>query len=316
MTEVDDITMLAEGIYKKFFDTLGPYLDRVGIDRSVVSDPKAQVPLAKHAELMEVVARETGDDCLGLHIGMKVVPADLGVIGFAMNNSVTVRAALENFSRYLGAYTGGCFFELIEKRDETYYDFGYTLPELGILDRRQEAECTLALVLNIVRIISGERVNPVRVSFEHPAPKTVSEYNKVFDSPVEFGRPKNTIVFKTNFLDQPVKSADSRLFDVVEEHLQLVISEQVARDDSVAQVRKVIARQLSNGVPTIDWVASQMGLAKRTLQRRLNDEGMRFSQIVDEVRHSMAVRYVEKSDMALTEVAFLLGYSHLSAFSR
>jgi AraC-like DNA-binding protein len=57
-------------------------------------------------------------------------------------------------------------------------------------------------------------------------------------------------------------------------------------------------------------------MTKRTLQRRLTEKGVGFSEIVDEVRQNMAIQYVEKSDISLTEVSFLLGYSHLSAFCR
>jgi AraC-like DNA-binding protein len=316
MSEVDNPTMMAEGIYAKFSDLFEPYLEEVGIDRSALSDPNALIPLTKHARLMEVTAERSGDPYFGMHLGLRVQNADMGAIGYAIENSPTVGAALRNFARYLAAYTRGCFFELKVDGELAYYDFGYTLPELGLFDRRQEAECTLALVMTIVRSVSGDNWSPLEVWFEHPRTDGSSEYKRVFGATVEFGKPINRLIFKAAFLDKPVKAAQSRLFTVIEEHLQQVIDNLDHEHDFVNQVSYLVARELSNGVPTIDWVSNQLTMTKRTLQRRLTERGVGFSEIVDEVRQNMAIQYVEKSDISLTEVSFLLGYSHLSAFCR
>ncbi|MFT6957404.1 MAG: AraC-like DNA-binding protein [Halieaceae bacterium] len=316
MSEVDNPTLLAESVYIKFSSIFEPYFDRVGIPRTVLTEPDTLVPLAKHARLMQVTAEGLGDDCFGLHVGLQLEPTDMGPIGFALMNSPTVKASLEIFSRYLGAYTRGCYFQLKCDSSFAYYDFGYTLPELGLVDRRQEAECTLALLLNIVRRLSGQNWSPVKVYFEHPRPANISEHKRIFGAPVEFSYKVNRLVFNRSFLDQPVKTAQSRLLAVIEEHLQQVIDNQHHEYDLVNQVSNLVARELSNGMPTVDWVAEQLNMTKRTLQRRLTDNGVGFSEIVDDVRRNMAVQYVEKSDISLTEIAFLLGYSHLSAFCR
>ncbi len=181
------------------------------------------------------------------------------------------------------------------------------------MDRRQEAECTLALVMSIVRSVSGEKWSPQAVWFEHPRTEKSTEHKRVFGAPVEFGKPINRLVFNASFLEKPVKAAQPRLFAVIEEHLQHVIENQDHEDDLVNQVSNLVARELSNGVPTIDWVSEKLIMTKRTLQRRLTDRGIGFSEIVDDVRHNMALQYVEKSEISLTEISFLHGYSQISA---
>lgn len=316
MSEIDNPTMMAEGIYAKFSDLFEPYLEEVGIDKSALSDPNALIPLTNHARLMEVTAEKSGDPHFGMHMGLKVQTSDMGAIGYAMDNSPTVGAALRNFARYLAAYTRGCYFELKIDGERAYYDFAYTLPELGLMDRRQEAECTLSLVMTLVRSISGDNWSPQEVWFEHPRPEKTTEYKRVFGAPVEFGQSINRLTFNASFLDRPVRAAQPRLFAVIEEHLQHVIENQNHEYDLVNQVSNLVARELSNGVPTIDWVSEQLIMTKRTLQRRLTDKGIGFSEIVDDVRRNLAVQYVEKSEISLTEISFLLGYSHLSAFCR
>jgi len=316
MSEIDNPTLMAEGIYAKFSNMFEPYLEEVGIDKAALSDPDVLIPLTRHARLMEVTAEKSGDPYFGMHMGLKVQTTDMGAIGYVMDNSPTVGAALRNFARYLAAYTRGCFFELQTDGELAYYNFSYTLPELGVMDRRQEAECTLALVMTQVRSISGGSWSPVEVWFEHPRPETITEHKRVFGAPVEFGRSINRLIFNASFLEKPVRAAQPRLFAVIEEHLQHVIENQNHEYDLVNQVSNLVARELSNGVPTIDWVSEQLIMTKRTLQRRLAERGIGFSEIVDNVRRSMAVQYVEKSEIPLTEISFLLGYSHLSAFCR
>lgn len=316
MSESDIPTFLAEGFYSKFRSAFEPYLEKAGIEKSVLRDPDALVPLEKHVKLMNLVAEGTGDDCFGLHTGVEIQPSDFGALGFAVANSPTVKAALENLARYLSTYTRGCFFELKMNGAEAYLDFAYTLPELGVVDCRQEAECTLAHVMNFVRVISGEHWSPSKVFFEHPRPSDASEHERIFGAPVEFSCGIHRLVFDAAFLDRPVVTAQARLFTVVEEHLQHVINNQDHEHDLVNQVSNLIVRELSNGVPTLDWVGDKMGLTKRTLQRRLSENGVGFSDIVDSVRCKTAVQYVEKSRLSVTEIASLLAYSHVSAFCR
>jgi AraC-like DNA-binding protein len=316
MSEDKHPTFQAEGFYGRFRSVFEPCLAEADLDPSVLSDPDAPVPLAKHARLLNLVAERLEDDTFGLHLGLKFRPSDMGAVGFAVMNSATVREALENLARYLSAYTRGCSFELVNTKDMAYYDFSYSIPELGILERRQEAELTLSLVMNIVRIISGKNWTPVEVCFEHPRPDQITEHKRIFGAPIRFGQPVNRLVFKREFLDNPVVEASPRLYTVIAEHLEKVIGEQLHESDFVQQVSNIVARELSNGVPTIDWVAEQLALTRRTLQRRLEDKGVGFSEIVDQVRRNLALEYVQKSSMSLTEVAYLLGYSHLSAFCR
>jgi AraC-like DNA-binding protein len=62
-------------------------------------------------------------------------------------------------------------------------------------------------------------------------------------------------------------------------------------------------------------VARELGMSARTLSRRLAEEGTTFARIVEEYRASMAKGLLQESDLQVTEIAFVLGYSELSTFS-
>lgn len=306
----------AEGIYQKFSDVFEPLLEEVGIPSSVLTNPDIEVPLAKHCNLMELAAQRNGDDCFGLHLGSKVHAHDMGALGYAIINSPTILDVLQNFARYLHVFARGCDMALEVEGDTARFTFSYSIVEPGIIERRQEAECTLALVKHVVDTAADSQWCPSEVHFEHPKPENVSEHRRIFGAPVYFSKEINCFIFDKKILDQKVRRAESRLYTVLEEHLRQALANQAEEDDLVATVGNIIAKSLSNGIPGADEVASKLCMTKRTLQRRLSDRGVLYNQYADKIRRQMARQYVEKTKLPLTEVAFLLGYAHVSAFSR
>lgn len=89
-----------------------------------------------------------------------------------------------------------------------------------------------------------------------------------------------------------------------------------SRIDAASRVRRVVADTLSDGVPTLSAVASQMGLGPRTLQRRLSESGHSFQSIVDLARKELALRLLRETELCLAEIAFLAGFSEQSGFTR
>ena len=306
----------AEGLFIHFGDILGPLVEEVGISRQALTDPNVLVPLDKHCRLLELAARHYDDEFIGLKIGSQVEPRDMGPLGYTILNSPTVHAALKSFVRYLGVYARGCEMELVIDGDTAYFNYRYTITDPCALERRQEAECTLAMLKHVLEVITSKKFNLDAVSFEHPKPADTSKHERIFEAPLYFSQEVNSLKFKASLLDREIAHAEPRLFEVLEGHLAKVVDSQVEEDDLVTKVGNAIAKSLSNGVPSIDEVAAALFMTKRTLQRRLADEGVLYNEYADEIRRKLAVQYVKNTKMPLTEVAFLLGYSHVSAFSR
>jgi AraC-like DNA-binding protein len=306
----------AEGLYIRFSDILGPLVEEVGINPEVLTDPSVLVPLDKHCRLLELAARKQKDEFVGLKIGSRVHPRDLGPLGYTILNSPNVLAALQSFVRYLRVYARGCEFDLQVEGKSAYFKYSYTFTEPCALERRQEAECTLAMVKQVVEVITSKKLVLEAVSFEHPKPDDTSKHKQVFDAPLYFSQEVNSLKFDATILACEAAHAEHRLFEVLEKHLAEVINTQVDEDDLVAKVGNAIAQSLSSGVPSIDEVSAALFMTKRTLQRRLATEGVLYNEFADEIRRKLAIQYVKSTKMPLTEVAFLLGYSHISAFSR
>ena len=306
----------AEGLFSKFSHLLAPLLSSVGIPHLALTDPHVQVPLDKHIRLLEAAAKFHQDDSIGARIGRSVQAADLGPLGFAILYSPTVLVALQNFSRYLMVYARGCDMELTLRGNMCVFTYRYTFAEPTAIERRQEAECSLAMIKSVVEEATGETFHLNAVRFQHPQPESSRYLEQYFNAPVCFDQPDNQIEFDSSLLKRAVIHAEPRLYEVLERHLETVLEKQDREENLVAKVGDIIARSLSSGVPSIDEVAASLHMTKRTLQRRLSDEDVLYNQFADNIRRKLATQYVGETAMPLTEVAFLLGYSHVSAFSR
>jgi len=123
-------------------------------------------------------------------------------------------------------------------------------------------------------------------------------------------------VLRASDLDLPIVTADETLL-VYLDRLAEQARRELSRDDTTADgVRRVLWQEMAAGNPAIGTVAARLGLSGRSLQRRLSEEGTSFKEVLDSFRRGIARRLLSERDVAVYEVAYLLGYSDPSAFHR
>jgi len=111
-----------------------------------------------------------------------------------------------------------------------------------------------------------------------------------------------------------VPGADRYLLPIAERQLQDALEPKAGSDPWLRDVEILVASRVCDGHPAIRSVAAQLGLSVRTLQRRLEEHNILYRDLVARVRFQLARRYLEETSNDLEEIAFLLGYSELSAF--
>jgi AraC-like DNA-binding protein len=264
--------------------------------------------------LASAAAEVAGDECLGLHAGAAWDLGELGVLGYAVLNAPTVDTGLRNLQRYGRAHLQGGRITLCERAGEAHLDYHLETEDRELA--RQHVESAAMVGLRIVRRLAGDQGRPLRVEFGHRRPRDVSEHTRLFGCPVRFGHPEHLrMVFDRALLGLPVAGADRTLLPLVEKHLDGLIARQT-EPAIEQQVRRVLARILCDGSPGIRVVARHCSMSVRTLQRRLDEQGLVFRDLVQAIRRDLAERYLAEESASLTEIAFLLGYSDLSAFDR
>lgn len=301
-----------------FIDKQGGDPDRIlgvsGIDPELLQHPTLSLALPNYCQVLEEAARQSGCDNFGLYYGQQFKPQELGLLGYIGLCSATVEQALINFARAFPLHQRNSLIRLVDEGE--HYRFDYQVRHGAILARRQDAELTLGMALNLIRHVLGSHWAPHAVHFEHPRPEHWHEHCKVFDAPVYFDQPCNSLIIPKQGLGRAMPEYNSTLLLVMQDSLrQLSLAGREAPnivDDTRAQVRQ----QLLAGEPTLEDIAEQMGLAGWSLQRRLREHGLNFSGVVDKLRCELATHYLGQQQLTISDLAPLLGYSETSAFSR
>lgn len=277
----------------------------------LVADADARVSPAQFCVAWAEVARLSGDAHVALHIAERVPVGAFGVVEYVCRASATLGEALAQWVRYLHLLNDAVEVGVVEEEDHA----GVRVLSDSEAPAPLSHELCFALLCKHARALASAPVRFESVRFSHRPAGDAAVYRRWFDAPVLFGADTTELVLPRAALGAPLSSADETLAGILARHAD----ELDARDRSVppltAQVKRVLVSALSTNDAAMARVARKLGLAPRTLQRRLKDEGVSFQSVLTEVRHQMALRYLE-GDMALSEIAFLLGFSEPSAFFR
>lgn len=144
----------------------------------------------------------------------------------------------------------------------------------------------------------------------------MTPYSEFFDCPVQFGADQNAISVDWENALKPNKLSDPALSKYFDAHLEKELADQHSDTVLGQRIRIMVAQSLSEGVPTLSSIATQLGTSVRTLQRRLTEQNLSFQTLVDEARRQLAEKLLAETRYSLTEVAFLTGFAEQSTFTR
>jgi AraC-like DNA-binding protein len=289
-------------------------LRRLNLDGSAFTQAERFIACADFARLLEHAAQATADETFGLHFGARGNPKDIGPLAYAVLNAPTIAGAVEVAARYLHLHNQAIKLSMSTTAQLVY--LRYLHSNVGEDEPRQFNEYSMAMALNVLRMMAGSQWTPREAQFAHKAPHDLSEHLKVVGAPVAFGCATNALIIEREFFDRAVPAADPRLFEIMSRYLGDVLSHMPQDDGPLTPIRKAIAESLREGGPNLRRVAQKLALSPRTLQRQLNRYGVEFKNLADETRRQFAMDYLKNPGDSLTQIAFLLGYSEVSAFNR
>jgi AraC-like DNA-binding protein len=284
------------------------------LDRSVFTNPESFVPSSSFSKLLEETARQTGDHDFGLHFGERFNPKNIGPLTYVVINSPTILAGIENASRYLRVHNQAATTSLEVERDRVF--IRYRISDLDFDSSRQHNEYSMTVMLNTIRLLAGSDWTPLEAHFGHHAPNEVGEHTRIFGAPVLFDCPTNALVVEREFIERQIPAADNRLYRILQRHLENVLADMPKEDKMLAAARKALAETIREGNLNLKNVAKKVGLSQRTLERRLQERGVGFKKLLEDTRRRFALNYLKDREHTLTQIAFLLGYSEVSAFNR
>ena len=289
-------------------------LAQAGLDERSLNAKSARIPFDKYAAFFELAAEATGDDCLGLHFGQTRDARDAGLIGYVGISSPTVADAINNISRYRRVFSDAIEIETGGLEENGRLSWGFR----ASASRRmvQASEFSAVNLLHAFRQMTGRKLTPDMVSLAHPRNHRIKEFERFFGCPVTFGRHANGITFKPADLQLPLIAADDRLLTILRTNCEDVLSRRAKPTPTLVEtVERLIAERLTKGSAKLESVATELGMSPRTLSRRLAEQGTTFHTAVDGLRRELALKFLTDSNLVLTEIAFLMGYTEISTFS-
>ena len=292
-----------------------PLCDAVGIPVSALSDPDARIRVDALASLLGLAARRTGADDFGLRLAKERRPSTWGAMGLLMQQQKTFGDALRAGAQFAAIHSDGirAVFEPFDDETIVWIDIEYG-GDTSVFDRSQRTELALGSIVALNRRLLQREWQPARVGFTHAPRGDLERYKPHFGRIPLFDQDRNYFVVTTADLATPLADHDPEA-----ERITRLFAEQqlpAAGAPFSRAVALTISQRLGEGGLSAEAVAASLELDLRTLQRRLMAEGVSFSELLSRVRVDLAKTYVEGSRRPLAEVADLLGFSSLSAFSQ
>jgi AraC-like DNA-binding protein len=278
-----------------------------------VLNPDALLGLSDYCALFERAAEQTGVDSFGLRFGRHYRFEDMGPLALLALNAPTLGVALKHMCRYFPAVQEHSSLSL--QADGDVLQLNYQIRDGRIAARRQDAELSIAIFLGLFQRSLGAGWAPEQIHFEHARAADPGEHRKLLGAPVYFAQQHNAILFRRPALGQPMPGANPAAIP----GLQAALAAKAAaarQDDFIGQVTQEIRTGIGMSALNIETIAARLGMSRTRLYRQLAARGLEFSALSQTIRQEMALLYTAQPHIPLTEIAALLGYSELSAFSR
>ncbi|OUS95654.1 AraC family transcriptional regulator [Rhodococcus sp. NCIMB 12038] len=287
-------------------------LREVGLDPASLSLQDQWAPAAAVAELLERSAATSGRDDFGFALATLRRFSNLGPLSLVIREEPDVRSALKVLMRYQHTYNESLRTRMSEDGGIAALEVSVDVGKPGEL--RQSIDLTVGVLYRLLRDLLGPQIQPLAVSFSHPAPRHGSTYTRLFGPIVQFGQVFDGISLYATDLDAPNAMSDPLLRPYAQKFLESIEASHQAT--TVNRVRELIEILLPTGRCSMERVAHSLGVDRRTLHRKLAAEGNTFSSVLDSVRAELAGRLVGNSRRSLIEIADMLSFSSPSNFSR
>jgi AraC-like DNA-binding protein len=285
-----------------------------GVRPQALRDESARIPANLDDAVFEAAMQQIKDPAWALRAAECWHPSNLGVMGYAWLSSRTLHTGLKRMERYSRLIGTDFTYTVSERMDGLHFEHDPCRSgnaRLGWV----YADFTLSVIMDMCRRNRGEHLQAKYVMLRRPQPQDAHAWTSFFGCEVRFQSRVNAIVLRLEDANAPLPTANIQLAQAFDEMLgQQMLA--MDGDDLVSRTKSLIARELTSGTPSAGWVASELALSERSLLRKLDEHGTSFRALLDLTRFELASRYLVHSQKSATEIAFLVGLSESSAFTR
>jgi AraC-like DNA-binding protein len=298
-------------LLEQFGVSLDSLLNKSGLPIGLFDHPDNLIPFREGTRLMGLCADHTGCPHFGLLMGVETPLAAYGIVGELMKAAANVRAALQLMCRFMTLADGGGLLTLSETRQ--FASFSYSVYEPGVERAEVLVDNALAVSCSVLRELCGRKWRPHEILFSRSRPANIQPYAEILKAPMRFDVEQSAVMFERAWLDVTLTTADPARLRMLEARARAIEASETG--DLVAQVRRVVRRQLLTGTCSMQSVAAELGMHRRTLDRQLKPFGFAFKTMSDEIRYEVSRQLLADTAMPVIAISQCLHYADPSAFT-
>ena len=292
---------------------VAPLLRRLGLTPELIDEPEERLSVRSQIALLDEAAKALKDDCLGFTLARDFDLREIGLLYYVMASSQSLGEALKRLARYSKVTNEALVFGYREG-NELIVSLSYS----GVTrhsDRHQIEFCMFAAI-RICRVLTGQNLVPQHFWISHHRSGANSEMARFVGTTVQFGADTDEFALNANARELPLIHADTYLNDLLLKYCEAALADRRGDTSQLrTRVENAISSLLPHGRVVVDDVARSLGMSKRTLARKLSDEGLNFTEILQQLRRDLALRYLDDRKLHVSKIAWLLGFNEVSAFT-
>ena len=286
-------------------------LRRSGLDPSELYQANLRTKFSGQPRFWKAAVELSGDPCIGLHLGEQMPVYKGQILDYLLLSSQTFGDGLKRVLNYQRLISDAIHGQVIES----------PIPCLtSYFSEHQYATSHLAeaMVLGLIKAfqaVTDGTFKADRIVFNHPPNTDISEYERIFQCPVEFNANSFQLFFPASLLSYRSLYAEPELLNL---HIQAADQHlaHLRQQDLIVEVRSLLGALLESGDTTLVKVAARLSVTPRHLRHQLDLAGTSFQRLLNDYRHRLARRLLSQTDEAISEIVYLTGFSEPSTFYR
>jgi AraC-like DNA-binding protein len=289
-----------------------------------LKDQDNRIPLANYLALLKAGIELCNEPALSLLFGEAVRLQDIslvGLIGVAFDNVEEVRRQVNRYAPLtLDADDGGTAdaAEFVRENGDVWlkstsdiYIANPLLTEAAFARSVCGARALVASMPNFANLSF-----PKAIRFTHAEPSYRAEYDRIFGVPLFFNSHMNALLVDEAILNMKLPRTNPYLSEVLSARAEELLKSLEMSKTMRGRVENLLIPILHTGEASMDMIAVKLGLSRQTLFRKLKAEGITFEKVLDELRHKLALHYLNGKKVPVNQTAYLVGFSEPAAFSR
>lgn len=297
------------------FEALGldvePLLAAVRFSRAQLSDPFAAIPIDRYDRLWQAAFAQQPDPTLPTRAGFAIPFSEFGVLDHLVAAADTIGEALHILNLYLWLVSTNISLEFTHDDG----DWVWVLNDPPETSRAITEQWTLAVIQQrFQQQIPGFGIEAVQLFAPASAPPAAFERH--WGVPVQLGQPRTGFRLAAGVWSVRNQAADPLLKQTLRTVAQQVELKQIEDAPLVYAIRTRLPEALEEGNFSAEDIAAELGLSKRTLQRKLAAEKISFKALLDMYRQEQAFAMLAGGERDMANIAYALGYNEQSSFNR